>query len=255
MGLIKSSQEIELIRESCRIVSLVLQNIENYIKPGITTKEINDIIEEIIKSEGGVPAFKGYGKSKNSKPFPAASCISVNEEVVHGIPSYRKLIEGDIVSIDVGVKKSGYFGDGAYTFPVGEISEKKKKLLKITKESLYLGIAQARDGNQMNDVSYSIQEHCESSGFSVVRVLVGHGIGSKLHEEPPVPNYYSQDNKFLLKKGMVLAIEPMVNYGTHEVICLEDGWTIVTKDKEPSAHFEHTILITDNEPEILTKGY
>lgn len=255
MGLIKSSREIDLIKESCRIVSLVLKNISNYIKAGITTKEIDSIIEEMILSEGGVPAFKGYGGSKHLKPFPAASCISVNEEVVHGIPSERILREGDIVSIDVGVKKNGYFGDGAYTFAVGEISEKKKRLLKITKESLYLGIAQARDGNQLNDISYAIQEHCESSGFSVVRVLVGHGIGSKLHEEPPVPNYYTPENKYILKKGMVLAIEPMVNYGTYEVVCLKDGWTIVTKDGEPSAHFEHTILITDNEPEILTKGY
>ncbi len=255
MGLIKSSREIDLIRESCRIVSLVLRNIEKYITPGVKTKELDEIIEEIIISEGGIPAFKGYGGSKHVAPFPAASCISVNEEVVHGIPSERVLKEGDIVSIDVGVKKNGFFGDGAFTFPVGVISEKKKRLLKITKESLYLGIAQARDGNQMNDVSYAIQEHCESSGFGVVRVLVGHGIGSKLHEEPPVPNYYSKNNWFILRKGMVLAIEPMVNYGTYEVVNLSDGWTIVTKDGEPSAHFEHTILITENEPEILTKGY
>lgn len=252
MGLIKTEREIEHIRESCKIVSEVLKNIKHYIKPGVKTKEINSIIEEFIVSRNAIPAFKGYGGNKKVKPFPAAACISINDEVVHGIPGDRELTEGDIVSVDVGVLKEGYYGDSAYTYPVGEISDKRKKLLRITEEALYLGIAQTKAGNVMNDLSYAIQEHCESNGFGVVRVLVGHGIGKKLHEEPAVPNFYTRGNNFKLREGMTIAIEPMINYGTHEVLTLEDGWTVVTKDGEPSAHFEHTVLITNGEPEILT---
>ncbi|MBN1633904.1 MAG: type I methionyl aminopeptidase [Ignavibacteria bacterium] len=252
MGLIKTKKEIDLIRESCKIVSEVLKHIKQYIKPGVKTKELNSEIEDFIVSRNAVPAFKGYGGNKKVKPFPAAACISINDEVVHGIPGDKELAEGDIVSVDVGVLKNGYFGDSAYTFSVGKISDKKNKLLRITEEALYLGIAEARAGNVMNDLSYAIQELCESNGFGVVRVLVGHGIGKKLHEEPAVPNFYSRGNNFEFREGMTIAIEPMINYGTHEVMTLNDGWTIVTRDGEPSAHFEHTILITNGEAEILT---
>lgn len=252
MGLIKTNKEIDLMRESCKIVSEVLKHIKHYIKPGVRTIELDSEIEKFIVSRDAIPAFKGYGGNKKIKPFPAAACISINDEVVHGIPGERELEEGDIVSVDVGVKKNGYFGDSAYTFAVGEISGKKEKLLRITEESLYLGIAEARAGNVVSDISYAIQEYCESNGFGVVRVLVGHGIGKNLHEEPAVPNFYSRGYSLELREGMTIAIEPMINYGTHEVITLNDNWTVVTKDNEPSAHFEHTILITDREPEILT---
>jgi methionyl aminopeptidase len=247
---VKTNSEIEKIRQSCRIVAGVLNNIEKYIKPGVETGELDSIIEDYIISRNGEPAFKGYEVNKNV--FPASSCISVNEEVVHGIPGTRKLNEGDIVSIDVGVKKDGYYGDGAKTFSVGEVTEGKKKLLKITEESLYAGLGKAIDGNYVNDVSLAIQQHVQSEGFSIVRELVGHGIGKKLHEEPPIPNYYYSGNRYKFKAGMTVAIEPMVNYGTHKVKVMKDGWTYVTADGEPSAHFEHSILITKGKPEILT---
>jgi methionyl aminopeptidase len=253
MALVKSVQEIELIRASCRIVANVLTYIKDFVKEGITTLEIDNKIEKFIIENGGYPAFKGYGDKKNK--YPASSCISINEEVVHGIPGPRNLINGDIVSIDVGVLKDGYYGDAAYTFEVGEISSKKRRLLQITKESLYRGIAQAKEGNFLNDIACSIQDYVEGSGYGVVRDLCGHGIGNKLHEEPAVLNYYNPKNKFELVKGMTIAIEPMINYGTYAIKTLKDGWTTVTKDSEPSAHFEHTILITDDEPEILTKSF
>jgi methionyl aminopeptidase len=248
--LIKSAAEIELVRVSCKIVAGVLNYIEQFIKPGVTTKEIDNIIEEYILSKNSVPAFKGYKVNKNV--FPASSCISINEEVVHGIPGPRVLKNGDIVSIDVGVKKNDYYGDGAKTFAVGEISDGKKKLMKVTEESLYKGIENATDGSLVNDVSLAIQQHVQSNGFSIVRELVGHGIGKKLHEEPPIPNYYYSGNRFKFKAGMTIAIEPMVNYGTYKVKVLDDKWTYVTQDGEPSAHFEHSILITNSKPEILT---
>lgn len=248
--MVKTLDEIELIRESCRIVAGVLFYIEKYIKPGITTLELDNIVEDYIKSKGGVPAFKGYAVRKNV--FPASSCISINEEVVHGIPGERKLQIGDIVSVDVGVKKNGYYGDGAKTFAVDEISSAKKKLLKIAEESLYLGLENARDGNFINDVSLAIQQHVESAGFSVVRDLVGHGIGKNLHEDPPIPNYFHSGYKNKFKEGMTVAIEPMVNYGTYRVRILSDNWTYVTADGEPSAHFEHSVLIKKGKPEILT---
>lgn len=253
MSLVKNEQEIELIRASCRIVANVLTYIKDFIKEGITTFEIDELIEKFIIECGGYPAFKGYGDKKNK--YPASSCISINEEVVHGIPGPRKLMNGDIVSIDVGVLKDGYYGDAAYTFEVGEISSKKKRLLQITRESLYRGIARALDGNMLNDIACAIQDFVEGSGYGVVRDLCGHGIGSKLHEEPAVLNYYNPKNKFKLVKGMTIAIEPMINYGTYAIKTLKDGWTTVTKDTEPSAHFEHTILISDGEPEILTKSF
>jgi methionyl aminopeptidase len=249
---VKTLDEIELIRESCKIVAGVLFYIEKYIKPGLTTLELDKIVEDYIRSKGGEPAFKGYTVKKNV--FPASACISINEEVVHGIPGERKLLLGDIVSIDVGVKKNGYYGDGAKTFAVDEISTAKKKLLKIAEESLYIGLDNARDGNFINDVSLAIQQHVESAGFSVVRDLVGHGIGRNLHEDPPIPNYFHSGYRNKFKEGMTVAIEPMVNYGTYKVKILNDNWTYVTADGEPSAHFEHSVLITKGSPEILTNA-
>lgn len=248
--MVKSLSEIEIIRENCRIVAASLDHIEKFIKPGITTEELDLIIEDFIRSRGAEPAFKGYRVKKNV--FPASSCISVNEEIVHGIPGKRKLCAGDIVSIDVGVRKNGYYGDGAKTFAVGEISEIKKKLMKVTFDSLYLGLENARDGNFINDVSLAIQQHVESEGFSVVRELVGHGIGKELHEDPPIPNYYQYGYTARFKEGMTVAIEPMVNYGTCQVKIMDDKWTYVTADGKPSAHFEHSILIKKGYPEILT---
>ncbi|MFC2092951.1 type I methionyl aminopeptidase [Bacteroidota bacterium] len=250
MSLVKSEKEIELIRKSCRIVADVLKYIKPSIKEGVKTKDLDKLVEDFIVSQNAYPAFKGY-KVKN-KRFPGSICISINEEVVHGLPSDRILQIGDIVSLDVGVKKDGYYGDSAYTFQVGEVSEKKKKLMQVTNDSLYKGIEQAVAGNEINDISCAIQNYVEGSGFGVVRELIGHGIGKNLHEEPAIPNYYNPDNKQKLFKGMVLAIEPMVNYGSYEVTVKNDGWTIITKDNEPSAHYEHSVLITDGEPDILT---
>lgn len=253
MSLIKSEKEIELMRESNRIVADALRYIKSFVKAGVTTLELDKEIESFILSKDALPAFKGYGSTRKRKGFPASACISINEEVVHGIPSLRKLESGDIVSIDVGVYKDGYYGDSAYTFQVGEVNQKKLKLLKVTEESLYKGIAKAIAGNKINDISVAVQTYAEGSGYGVVRDLVGHGIGKNLHEEPAVPNFYSTASNSRLKAGMTIAIEPMINYGHYSVKTLSDGWTIVTQDGEPSAHFEHTILITDGEPEILTK--
>jgi len=248
--MVKTLSEIEAIRESCKIVAGVLSYIEKFLKPGVTTLELDEIIEDYIKSKDAIPAFKGYKVHKNV--FPANSCISINEEVVHGIPGSRKLIEGDIVSIDVGVKKNGFYGDGAKTYAIAEIDPQKRKLLRVAEESLYKGLDNAKDGNFINDVSIAIQQHVESAGFSVVRDLVGHGIGKSLHEDPPIPNYYHNGYRNKFKEGMTVAIEPMVNYGTYKVKVLEDNWTYVTADGKPSAHFEHSVLITKGKPEILT---
>jgi methionyl aminopeptidase len=248
--MIKTEKEIDLIRESCKIVADVFVYIKDFIKEGITTKEIDKLIEDYIVSKDAYPAFKGYKVKKRA--FPSSSCISINEEVVHGLPGKRKLITGDVISIDVGVKKNGYYGDGANTFAVGEISAKKAKLLKVTEESLYKGIEMAVDGNEVNDIACAIQNYVEGSGYGIVRELVGHGIGKNLHEEPAIPNFYSPGSNQKLFEGMVIAIEPMVNYGTFKVYLKNDGWTIATKDNEPSAHFEHTVLIRKGKPEILT---
>lgn len=248
--MVKTLSEIEAIRESCKIVAGVLSYIEKFLKPGVITLELDEIIEDYIKSKDATPAFKGYKVHKNV--FPANSCISINEEVVHGIPGPRKLVEGDIVSVDVGVKKNGYYGDGAKTYAIGYIGPQKNKLMRVTEESLYIGLDNAKDGNFINDVSIAIQQHVESAGFSVVRDLVGHGIGKSLHEDPPIPNYYHNGYRNKFKEGMTVAIEPMVNYGTSKVKVLNDNWTYVTADGKPSAHFEHSVLITKGKPEILT---
>lgn len=240
------------MRESCRIVAEVLTLVGAQIRPGVHTRDLDQAAEQYIRSNGGVPAFKGYGHDKNNL-FPATLCVSVEDEVVHGIPDGRTLEEGQVVSVDVGVKKDGYFGDGARTFVVGRTSHEKQRLLQVTEESLYKGIEKARAGNHLHDVSSAIQQYVEAAGFSVVRDLVGHGIGKQLHEEPAVPNFGVAGTGILLKEGMALAIEPMVNAGTFDVEVDEDGWTVRTADGKPSAHFEHTIVVRDGDPEILTR--
>jgi methionyl aminopeptidase len=248
---IKSHKEIELMRESCRIVAEVLRLLKGYVKPGITTIELDRIAEEFIRSQGGEPAFKGYGADKNNL-YSASLCTSIDDEVVHGIPSNRKLQEGEILAVDVGVKKNQYYGDGAWTFEVGKVSEEKKRLMHVSEQALYKGIEQARAANRVHDISAAVQSHVEQAGFSVVRDLVGHGVGRQLHEEPAVPNFGVAGTGPILRKGMTLAIEPMVNYGKFHVCVNGDGWTVKTVDGTPSAHFEHTIVVTEDEPEILT---
>jgi len=245
---IRSQKEIEKIHESNRIVAETLQLLANKIKPGVTTRYLDKIAEDYIFSKSAKPAFKGYNG------YPASICASIEEQVVHGIPSERELEQGEIIGIDVGVLKNGYYGDAAYTFAVGEVSEAKRELMKITKESLYKGIQKARAGNHLSDIGNAIQTYVEAHGFSVVRTLVGHGIGANLHEAPEIPNYGEPGKGPELKPGMCLAIEPMVNEGTFEVESLDDGWTIVTADRKPSAHYEHTITITNNGPLILSKN-
>ncbi len=247
MIILKSQEEIKKIAQSCDIVARTLNAVKAIVKPGITTAEIESFAEAYIRAKNAVPAFKGY------RGYPASICTSVNNEVIHGIPSARVLKEGDILGVDLGVYKDGFYGDAAYTFPVGKIRPEVERLLKVTEESLYIGIENAREGNRVSDISYSIQRHVESNGFSVVRAFVGHGVGTELHEEPQVPNFGPPGRGPRLRPGMTLAIEPMVNEGGYEVLILDDGWTAVTTDGKLSAHFEHTVLVTLNEPRILTK--
>lgn len=239
------------MRESCRIVAEVLALIGFRIVPGVSAGELDVIAEEYIRSQGGTPAFKGYGHDP-SNLFPGTLCVSVDDEVVHGIPDGRKLQEGQVVSVDVGVKKNGWFGDGARTFAVGKVLGEKVRLLRATEEALAKGIECARAGCRLHDISARVQEHVERQGFSVVRDLVGHGIGRNLHEEPSIPNYGTPGTGPLLKEGMVLAIEPMVNAGSYHVKLGSDGWTVRTRDGRPSAHFEHTVVVREHEAEILT---
>lgn len=243
---IKSTDEIRLMRKAGRVVGKVLLELERFLKPGVTTLEIDREAEKIIKGEGCNPAFKGY------KGFPGNICASVNNVVVHGIPNKEALKGGDILSIDVGVEHKGYYADGARTYAIGRISAGAKRLINVTKKSLEIGIDEAVAGGRLTNISAAIQRYVESCGFSVVRALVGHGIGSKIHEEPEVPNFGEPNKGAFLKPGMTLAIEPMVNEGAYDVEVLDDGWAVVTKDGRLSAHFEHTVLITDKEPEILT---
>ncbi|AFN73439.1 methionine aminopeptidase, type I [Melioribacter roseus P3M-2] len=252
MILIKTKKEIDYIRESCQIVAEVLQLLKNYIKPGVTTLELDRMAEDYILSNNARAAFKGYSQV-GSFDFPGSICSSVDDEVVHGIPGNRVLNEGEIISIDVGVEKNGFYGDAALTVAVGNISDEKKKLMEVTEKSLYLAIEEARPGNRIGDIGYAVQSYVESFGYSVVRDLCGHGVGKHLHEDPQIPNYGKKGSGSLLKNGMTLAIEPMINLGTHKVFVDEDGWTVKTMDGKPSAHFEHTIAIIDGKPEILTK--
>lgn len=230
------------------MVGEILESLKGMIHAGITTREIEQYADERIRALGGKPAFKGY------RGYPASICTSVNDEVVHGIPSLRRLKDGDIVSIDLGVYYDGFYGDGAVTFPVGAVDGKTAALLQITEEALHRGIANAREGKRVSDISHAIQSHVENHGFSVVRTFVGHGIGRELHEEPQIPNYGAPGKGPRLKAGMTLAIEPMVNAGTCEIRILGDGWTAVASDGRKSAHFEHTVLVTAGDPRILTKA-
>lgn len=243
---LKSEEDLEMMRESGGRLSKIMRRLQDEIKPGVSTGEINLKAEELILGEGAVSAFKGY------KGFPSAACISVNEEIVHGIPGERRLMEGDIVSLDLGINYQGYYSDAAFTLPVGRVNSRLKKLIEVTRKSFFEGMKVAREGNHLSDISYSIQNFVEKNGFSVVRQFVGHGIGRQLHEEPEVPNFGRPNEGPVLKNGMVLAIEPMVNMGTWESEILENGWTAVTKDRQPSAHFEHTVAITERGPEVLT---
>ncbi|MFO1519753.1 MAG: type I methionyl aminopeptidase [bacterium] len=248
MVVIKSPEEIEKIRRASRVVAKVLSKIKDYIKPGVSTYDLDQLAEKWIRGEGALPAFKGY------LGYKATLCTSINEEVVHGIPSTKRILkEGDIIGVDCGAIIEGYYGDGAYSFPVGKVSETASRLLRVTEESLDLGIAQMTSDKRLYDIGAAIQRHAESHGFSIVREYVGHGIGTKLHEEPQVPNYGEPNTGFRLKAGMVFAIEPMVNEGTKDTELLSDGWTVVTKDRKLSAHFEHTIAITEKGPDILTR--
>lgn len=251
MILIKTKKEIDLIRESCKIVAESLQLMKSTIKPGITTLELDNIAEDYIRSNNAIPAFKGYSQG-GASGFPGSVCISVDDAVVHGIPGSNVLREGEIVSLDVGVLKNNYYGDAALSVAVGEVSAEKSKLLEVTEKSLYKGISNAKEGNRVHDISASVQEMVENNKFSVVRDLCGHGVGKYLHEEPSIPNFGRRGTGAKLRNGMTLAIEPMVNAGGYKVVTESDGWTILTADGLPSAHFEHTILITSNSPEILT---
>ncbi len=242
----KTSEEIELIRESALTVSRTLAVVAEYIGEGVTTGKLDKLAEEFIRDTGGVPSFKGY------QDFPATLCMSVNEEVVHGIPGDYKLKNGDIISVDCGVYKNGFHGDHAYSFKIGEVDSAVSKLLRITKESLYVGIEAAKRGNRIGDIGFAVQNYVQKEGYTVVRELTGHGLGKKLHEEPSVPNFGKRGRGPKIENGMVLAIEPMINLGKKNVRQLSDGWTVITADKKPSAHFEHDIAIIDGKAEILS---
>jgi methionyl aminopeptidase len=247
MIFLKSERELNYLRDAGKIVAKTIEELKTAVKPDVTTQELDRIAEEYIKRCGAVPAFKDY------HGFPGNICTSVNEQVVHGIPGLRKLVSGDNLSIDIGTVINGYYGDAAITVPVGEVDAEVQKLLDVTEESLYKGIAQAIVGNRLSDVSHAVQSYAEGFGYGVVRDYVGHGIGRNMHEDPQIPNYGIPGRGPRLKPGMTLAIEPMINIGTYEVKTLDDGWTVVTTDKKRSAHFEHTIAVTSDGPEILTK--
>lgn len=246
MIVLKNAEEIELMRESALIVSKTLGLMAEMIQPGVTPMELDKRAEEFILDQGAKPGFKGL------YDYPYTLCTSVNEQVVHGMPTNRPLEEGDIISVDCGALKNEFYGDHAYTFAVGEVSEEVAKLIQVTKESLYLGIEMAKANNRMGDLSHAIQHHAEKNGYGVVRELVGHGIGKTMHEKPEVPNYGRRGQGPKLQNGMTLAVEPMINMGTKNIRQLNDGWTIVTKDGKPSAHFEHDIAIVNGQPEILS---
>lgn len=249
MIVLKSSRELELMKEACIISAQALKVAGEAVKPGVSTWEIDKIAYDFIKSCGATPNFLNYGG------FPATACISINDEVIHGIPSKDRIIqEGDIVSIDLGAAKNGYNGDNAATFVAGTCSPETKRLIDTTRESLYKAIEQAVPGNRIGDIANAVQTYCEERGFSVVRDYVGHGVGTKLHEEPSVPNFGHAGRGIRLLPGMTLAIEPMINLGTYKVKVLDDGWTVKTADGKPSAHFEHTIAITSNGPVVMTQA-
>ena len=254
MVTIKSAKEIECMKEACRVVALVYKELEERIRPGMSTAELDKIAEIKMRELGAIPAQKGYDVGiKGIPPFPAATCISINDEVIHGIPSKQRIIkEGDIVSIDTVALKNGFHGDAARTFVVGKVSKEIEKLIKVTKQAFFEGIQYAKPGNRIGDISHAIGEYVYANGFSVVQEFQGHGIGRQMHEDPGVPNDGKAGRGIRLEPGMTLAVEPMVIQGKHDILELEDGWTIITKDGSMSAHYENTILITEKEPEILT---
>ena len=244
---LKTAEEIELLRENNLLVSATLAEVGKHVRPGVSTLELDKLAEEFIRSHGAEPGFLGYGG------FPNTLCMSVNEEVVHGIPSAKRILkEGDVLSVDCGTLMKGFYGDSAYTFAVGEIAPEVADLLRVTKEALYKGVAQAKAGNRVGDVASAVQEHAERHGYSVVRELVGHGLGRKMHEEPEVPNYGARGRGPLLKEGMVICIEPMINMGARYVVFERDGWTVRTRDRKPSAHFEFAVAVGKEGPEVLT---
>ena len=242
----KTSEEIEIIKESAQILGKAHAEVARLVKPGAKTSDMDQVAEEFIRDHGGVPSFLGYNG------FPYTLCVSPNEQVVHGFPSDKELQEGDILSIDCGVFYKGFHSDSAYTYPVGEVSEEHKQLLKVTKESLYKGIEEVVVGKRIGDISYAIQNYVEGFGYTVVRELVGHGLGRELHESPEVPNYGRRGSGPKLKEGMVIAIEPMINLGKKDIVQENDGWTIRTRDRAYSAHYEHTVAVVNGKPEILT---
>lgn len=244
--ILKTDEEIEFMREANRLVGMTLGELSKHIKPGITTLELDRIAEEFIRDHHAIPTFLGYGG------FPNSICTSVNENVVHGIPTNTPLRDGDIISIDCGTSVRGYCGDSAYTFCVGDVKEETRELLRVTKEALYKGIEKATEDARIGDIGSAIQTYCESRGYSVVRELVGHGIGRNMHEAPEVPNYGRRGTGPLIKNGLCIAIEPMINMGSKNVVFESDGWTVRTKDRKPSAHFEHTIAIRNGKPDILS---
>ncbi len=248
---LKTEDEIELMRQANLLVGKTLAEIARMIKPGVTTRQIDALADTYIRDNGATPTFKGF-PGQNGVPFPASVCTSVNEQVVHGIPTDTPLKEGDIISVDCGTLLNGYNGDSCYTFCVGEVSEEVKQLLQTTKQSLYLGIEAAIAGRRVGDISYAVQHHCESHGYGVVHELCGHGIGREMHEDPMVPNFGKRGNGPQLKNGMCIAIEPMITMGSREIGILSDGWTIVTRDSKPAAHFEHTVAIHHGKADILS---
>ena len=248
---LKSEREIEIMRHANVIVAEILQELKEKVAPGVTTLELDAVAEELTLKKKALPAFKGYEVA--GRVFPRCLCVSINEEIVHGIPTNRALREGDIVGLDFGVIYNGFYGDAALTVGVGRVSEKARRLMEVTESALYKGIEQLHDGKRLGDLGSAVQQVAEGAGFSVVRAFVGHGIGKRLHEEPPVPNYGEPDRGVRLREGMVLAIEPMVNAGSHEIAMKEDGWTAVTKDGSLAAHFEHSVAVTKNGPYILSQ--
>lgn len=251
MIIIKSKKEIDFIKESAKIVAETLQLVKRYAEVGKTTLELDKIAEDYILSNNAIPAFKGYSQA-GSIDFPGTICSSVNEAVVHGIPDNKALLNGDLLSVDVGVDKNGYFGDAAITIAIGDVDNEKMALLEATERSLYIGIEQAKTNNRIGDISFAIQEYIEGKGFSIVRDLCGHGVGKYLHEDPQIPNFGRANSGAKIKNGMTIAIEPMINIGSHEVNVAQDGWTVLTKDRKASAHFEHTVAIINDFPEILS---
>lgn len=248
---LKTDDEIELLRQSNLLVGMTLAEVAKYIKPGVTTRQLDKIAEEFIRDHGAIPTFKGF-KSPYGPPFPGAICTSVNDEVVHGIPNDIPLKDGDIVSVDCGTQLNGFCGDSAYTFCVGEVEPEIMELLRVTKKALYLGISNAVHGKRVGDIGCAVQDYCEAHAYGVVRELVGHGIGKEMHEDPPVPNYGKKGSGVLLKKGMCVSIEPMICLGARQVYMMDDGWTIKTRDHKCAAHFEHTVAVGLDKADILS---